>query len=86
MTRAEVQHRNDGMPGTALLTLLACVALTLTACTTTAQRKAAERAAIEKEAAQEIARICALPEPQRQAELARLRKETAMALYCAKQD
>jgi carbamate kinase len=51
-------------------------------CATDAQRRAAENAAIQKEAAQEIRRICALPQPQRDAELERIKTESGIVLQC----
>jgi hypothetical protein len=58
--------------------------MTVSACATPSQRKTAENDAIQKKAAQEISRICSLPEPERDAELKKLREESGMVLYCGK--
>jgi hypothetical protein len=63
----------------AALILLATV---FTACSTTAQYPSAENAAIEKDAAQEIHRICALPESQRQAEIQKIRVASGVVVTC----
>jgi len=55
----------------------------LSACTTPAQRRAAENAAIQKQAAQEITRICSLPEADREVALKKLKEESGVVLYCA---
>lgn len=55
------------------------------ACTTPAQRTATENASIEKQAAQEVRRICALPEAEREAELKKITKESGLSVYCAHQ-
>jgi hypothetical protein len=54
----------------------------LAACETPAERQARERARIDKEAAEEITRICALPEDQREAELKKIKEQSGMVLYC----
>jgi len=59
--------------------------LAIAGCSTANQRKAAESAAIKKEVATEIDRICSLPEPERSAELEKVKRESGMELYCAKQ-
>jgi outer membrane biogenesis lipoprotein LolB len=56
--------------------------LLLGACASDAQRRAAEHAAIEKQTALEIDRICALPQPERDAELARIRVESGIIVQC----
>jgi len=58
------------------------IALELLGCTTPAQRQAAENARVEKQAAQEINRICALPEAEREAELKKIKDQSGMVLYC----
>lgn len=63
--------------------LLAVLSL-LCACTTEAHRRAAEHAAVEKEAAQEVRRICALPPAERQAELAKISKDSGIVVQCGK--
>jgi len=60
------------------------LAMVLTACSTTAERGAGENTAIQKEAAQEIRRICELPEPERQAEMLRVKKESGVVVQCGK--
>lgn len=57
----------------------------LSGCTTGAQRRAAENAAIQKQAAQEISRICALPKPERDAELERIKTESGMVVHCGEE-
>jgi hypothetical protein len=64
------------------VSIIAALAL-LGGCTTEAQRKVAENMAIQKQAAQEVRRICALPQAQREAELRRLRAESAIVVECS---
>ena len=59
--------------------------LGLSGCSTPDQREAAESAAIKKEVAAEIDRICSLAEPERTAELEKVKRESGMELYCARQ-
>ncbi len=54
------------------------------ACSTPAQRRAAETADIEREAAQEIRRICALPESARETEIKKVEDESGMVVNCGK--
>jgi hypothetical protein len=54
------------------------------ACSTAAQRRAAETAEIEKEAAQEVRRICGLPESAREAEIKKLEDESVMTVTYGK--
>ena len=68
------------LPPAALILL----AIVLTACSTTARRGAGENTAIQEEAAQEIRRICALPEPERQVELQRIKNESGVVVQCGK--
>jgi len=42
-----------------------------------------ENAAIQKQAAQEITRICSLPEADREVALKKLKEESGVVLYCA---
>ena len=63
------------VPALSLLTLLA-------ACTTPSQRRAAEKAALDQQAAQEISRICALPEPDRTNELKKIEEQHGTMLFC----
>lgn len=63
----------------ALLCLVAIVA-----CTTASDRKAAEYERINQQAAAEVARICALHDADREAELKRLKEQSGMELYCPK--
>ncbi len=62
--------------------LVCCVLALLSACETPAQHKAAQRAAINKRAADEINRICSLPEAERDAELKKIKEQSGMVLYC----
>jgi predicted amidohydrolase YtcJ len=58
--------------------------LVFTGCCSTAQRKSGEeRGTLEKQAVQEVTRVCALPEPEREAELKKIRAESGMLLYCS---
>jgi hypothetical protein len=59
--------------------------LLLAACATDAQHRAAEHAAVEEQTALEIGRICALPQPQRDAELARIKAESGIIVQCGKE-
>lgn len=59
--------------------------LLLGGCTTAAQRRAAENAAIQQEAALEVRRICALPPPERDAEIAKIKTESAIVVYCGRE-
>jgi hypothetical protein len=54
----------------------------LVACATKQQRRAQENEAIKAQAAQEIRRICALPESERQTEVGRIKRESGMVIYC----
>lgn len=65
--------------------IVSLAVLVVAACSTAAQRKAADIAAINKQAAQEIKRICALPEPERQAEIKRVKDESGVVVYCGKE-
>lgn len=58
------------------------ICLALTACAATRDEPAAENAAIKKDIAAEIERICGLPEPERAAELAALRRRSGYELQC----
>lgn len=70
----------------ALLTMVSIAALALlpvAGCESQAQRdKAVQDAAIRREGADEIKRICALPEPERDQELQKLRERSGVVLYC----
>jgi hypothetical protein len=48
----------------------------------TSRGRRAEDAAVRSQVSQEISRICALPEPQRQAEIDRIKQEHGMAIVC----
>jgi uncharacterized lipoprotein YajG len=65
----------------ARLVMLAPLML-LAACATEQQRRAQKNEAIKAQAAQEIRRICALPESEREAEVERIKKESGMVIYC----
>jgi hypothetical protein len=54
----------------------------LAGCETAQQRKAAENAAVNKQAAEEIARICALHGAEREEELKKLKAASRLDLYC----
>jgi hypothetical protein len=54
----------------------------LTGCPTPSQRRAEEAAQARKDVVQEIARICALPAGEREAELEKLQKNEGMVLFC----
>lgn len=62
--------------------LLLSAYVLLTACTTSQQRRAQENEAIQMRAAKEIARICALPQSDRQAEIDKIKKESGIVVYC----
>jgi hypothetical protein len=64
------------------LTVSALALAALSACETPAQQQAEESASIEKQAAKEMARICALPNEQREAELKKIREKSGLVLYC----
>jgi hypothetical protein len=66
------------------LAVLTLAVVVLAACETEAERRAKENAAVNKQAGDEIARICALPEDQRDAELNRIRVQSGVVLYCPK--
>lgn len=56
----------------------------LCGCTTAGQRRTTENAAVQKEAVREIKRICALPLPERAAEIERINKESGIVVQCGK--
>lgn len=58
--------------------------LLLGACATDAQRRAEERVAVEQQTALEIGRICALPQPMRDAELGGIKAESGIVVQCGK--
>ena len=53
-------------------------------CATPAQRKAAEKETVQKQAAEEVKRICALPEAERRAEIEKMNLSN-FDLYCSKE-
>jgi len=61
--------------------ILAC-SLMLSGCGATASRKAADASTTTQKAGQKIERICALPQPERDAELKKLKAETGVVLLC----
>jgi len=65
------------------LPLALFASLALTACATRAERTATEQAALRQQAAQEIDRICALPEAERQADIRKIKEESGLELQCA---
>jgi hypothetical protein len=58
----------------------------LSACSTAAQLKAAQRAELDKEAATEIRRVCALPNPERAAKIKKIQDESGMTVDCGKDE
>ena len=56
--------------------------LALGGCTTPKERQAAENAARDEQVAQEMERICALHDAEREAALKELRAASGMDLYC----
>jgi hypothetical protein len=62
--------------------LILAGALVLSGCETTTQRRAAEARKTTQEGAQEISRICALPQPEREAQLKKLEIESGVVLFC----
>jgi hypothetical protein len=67
-----------------MLTRLAVplLSLLILGCADQAQHGAAEKARVREQAAKEVARICALPELERQAEIDRVQTESGMAIVC----
>jgi hypothetical protein len=57
----------------------------LTACATPQQGRAKENVAVRAQAAQEIHRICSLPDPEREAEIKRVKDESGMLITCGHQ-
>jgi len=51
-------------------------------CADQGQDRQAENARVKQQTSQEIARICALPEPERQMEIDRAKAESRMVLVC----
>jgi hypothetical protein len=66
----------------ARIPLLTCVLLA-TACTMPAKR-ADEPAQEQKALGERIEKICTLPEPERSAQIEKLKNESGMVLYCGK--
>jgi len=60
------------------------VLVLMTACESTEQRKEKVNLAMRARAAQEIHRICALPEPERTAEIKKVKDESAMVVACGR--
>jgi hypothetical protein len=58
--------------------------IVLASCSTAGQRKAAENASIQQNAATEVRRICALPEPERQAEIQKIKDAAGVVIACGK--
>lgn len=67
-------------PTTALIPL-AC-SLVLCGCGTSAPRKTTDAGKTAQKAGQKIERICALPQPERDAQLKKLNAETGVVLFC----
>lgn len=57
----------------------------LTACTTPQHQRAKENDAVRTKAAQEIRRICSLPDPEREAEIKSVKDESGMVITCGHQ-
>jgi ABC-type Fe3+-hydroxamate transport system substrate-binding protein len=56
----------------------------LAACVSaTSQHKADENAAVQKEAAQEIQRVCALPESERESEIRKVKDQSGFVIVCS---
>jgi len=64
--------------------LILAGALALSGCETNAQLKAAEARKTTQAGAQEINRICALPQAEREAQLKKLETESGVVLFCPK--
>ena len=58
--------------------------IAIAGCASTSQQRTAENAAVKKEAAQEIDRICSLPESERETELQKLKEESGLVLFCGR--
>jgi hypothetical protein len=56
---------------------------TVSACATHTAREPVEKAIVKRQAAQEVERICALPEPEREAERKKVEQESGFIIYCA---
>jgi hypothetical protein len=54
-------------------------------CATEAQRRAAESAEVQQQAVDEMKRVCALPEAEREAELERIRTQSGIVVECGKE-
>ena len=52
-------------------------------CAGQSQDRQTENARVKQQASQEIARICALPESQRQAEIDRVKSQSGIAIVCS---
>lgn len=72
----------DTVPHKRTATLLSLLALA--ACTTPQQQKREQNQAVKTEAAQEIRRICALPEAERKAEIEKVKKDSGMTIVCSR--
>jgi outer membrane biogenesis lipoprotein LolB len=59
--------------------------LLLSGCTTDASRRAAANAAIQGQAAQQISRICALPQSEREAEIEKIKAEADIVVHCGEE-
>jgi hypothetical protein len=65
--------------------LAICSVSLVTACTSaSASRKADHDPSIQQEAAQEIGRVCALPDADRDAEKHRIKDQSGFVVVCAK--
>jgi hypothetical protein len=62
--------------------LFALAVLLVGACSTDAQPRADESREIQRKAAAEVTRICALPEPDRDAEISKARDESGVVVRC----
>jgi len=60
---------------------LSLLCLFIVGCADQDPRKA-ENAKLRKQVSQEIARLCALPDPERQAQIDKVKAESGMAIVC----
>jgi hypothetical protein len=80
-----IARRNDTVGDMKPARIPSLVTLVLLAGCNASARRATENVAIEKQAAQEVRRICALPPAQRDAELARIEKESGIVVRCGRE-
>jgi hypothetical protein len=79
-------EHSSGMVQLKKIASASCATLVLlTGCTTSQQRRAQENDAVRTKAAQEIRRICSLPDSEREAEIKRVEDESGMVITCGLQ-